>query len=192
MFAAVLLGVVALIAGALMIWARTRAAGRVILRGTGVAAVAAVVAFVLVPLLGLGYHEPLVLQGVGTMALAPKGLGDAGEGGAGGATCESVPDSSRVATVFGMDLGTIRAGDGEGTIRGGVQRMDDASGWSLGLLVDGGDIEGMPQPFWQGPVTVTLADDGMSGTAEFGPVSGAMDPWPNGWSGTLSWDCGEF
>jgi hypothetical protein len=103
-----------------------------------------------------------------------------------------VPDTRQVGTVFGMDLGAIRAGGGEGTLRGGVQRADGASGWSLELLVDGGDIEGMPQPFWQGPVTVTLADDGMSGTAEFGPVSGATDPWPNGWSGTLAWECPEF
>ena len=50
------------------------------------------------------------------MSLDPKGLGEAGEGGAGGATCESVPDSGRVGMLYGTDLGTIQAGDSKGTL----------------------------------------------------------------------------
>ncbi len=199
LMAAALLGIIALIAWALARWTKTQAAGRALLRGTGVAAATAAVAFVLVPVLSLGYHEPVTIRSEGTMSLEPAGLGDAGEGGSGGATCDSVPDTRELGAAFGMDLGTIWAGGIEGTLRGGVQRMDTTADWTLELLIDGGDLfdddgasKGVGQPFWQGPVTVDLADDGLSGTAEFGPVDGAMDPWPNGWSGTLTWECGEF
>jgi hypothetical protein len=149
--------------------------------------------------LGLGYRPPVVLSrsGVATLTLdetagfVPRGDAPV--------TCTSLPDSTAIGGVEGLDLGEL----GLGTFRGTVSHEADGPTGHIELFIDGADLaEGGPQPSWAGNVALRdLAPNRTAGTAAFEDLAyddpevskGAPvptgGPWPLTLSGTLHWDC---
>lgn len=150
------------------------------------------------------YHEAVVLHAPATMTLAmPPDVGTFVARGDGAATCDSMPDGRTVATITGLDLGTVRSGRLRGTLS---RSVEGSAGATAEFWIDGGSLpEGAYQPFWAGPVQIV--DSGVDGTIGHmafaalkreadssvkpgdSPASQAMDGWPATLSGTLSWTC---
>jgi hypothetical protein len=150
------------------------------------------------------HRDPVVLHAPATITLAmPADVGPFVARSDGGATCDSVPDGRTVATVTGLELGTVRSGTLRGTVTWSAEGSASAT---AEFWIDGGSLpEGAYQPFWGGPVQVVDggADGGVGHVAFVGlkreadpsvkpggnPASPAGDGWPGTLSGTVSWTC---
>lgn len=145
---------------------------------------------------GPGFHQPAGLTASGTATLELTG----GTGFApvtnGPIECSSGPDYMSPFVVEAHDLGEV----GGGTLRLSLTLFEgDGQDWTgdLELFLDfAGAALGSKQPSWEGSPSVTLADDQVSGTAEFHalPLDPGVDAsvraqWPASLSGKLTWHC---
>ena len=190
---AILLGLVALIAGSVLVATKIRhgdlgQAIRVVLATAGVLAAGAVAGGAAAVGFNGTYHAPVVQQSGGSIAVdlsstslvfVPRTDG--------GAMCTSEDDGPAVARVNALDLGEL----GPGTLRATLHVGNVRSEVTAELWIDGADIpEGGTQPFWRGPLRVIREEtEGASGQGEFAFTLPGGSPWPSTLTGSISWTC---
>ena len=142
-----------------------------------------------------GYREPVVLHAAGTTnaTLTDSGFAPATDG---QARCDSVAGGTAVSDVTAVALGDLRE---KGMLRAQFG-LSGQTGGQIELFVDAADSGGLEQPFWSGPVVLSAAADGATGTATFtnaaleagGKSAGAPAGWPPVLSGSITWTCASW
>jgi hypothetical protein len=155
---------------------------------------ATIVTVLAVPALGLGYTAPVSRQAAGTGAAVLDAAGfaptDDGE-----VTCQSMDDSTDVATITFYSFGELNGG----TVRSMVYLAGPEPGTGqIELIIDGADLpEGSGQPTWSGDAHLSLDEGGRSGSASFSGLPLRLDPpdaaptegWPATLTGDIHWRC---
>ena len=182
---------------------RPEGRGRVASRFSFAAAVllvaGAVGGYFAVPVFGLGYHPPVVLQARGEASATLEGAAAFEPREAGRADCQSVADGIDVEHIVALSLGTLN---------GSVLRAEitlpiaGISGSYLSLFVDAAHLpEGSMQPMWSSlEAQVDAATGGTSGSITFEDAPIREDPeldlpvgsWPPTLSGEIRWTCHDW
>ena len=159
----------------------------------------AIVGNVTAGLTGGLYRPEQILESSGTISLRLEGAADYVAAGESGATCTSVPDGLDVASVTGLELGTLGGRRLRGSVSLPFGYETDAR---AELWIDAADLpDGATQPAWSGVIAVSnRPGEDRPGLATFGPLALAHEPklppygeaFPEALSGGFEWSCAPF
>jgi len=149
--------------------------------------------------LGLGYHEPVLLESRGTANLSLDGIeGYVGRGDA-LAFCRSETDAENVAHLETNLVGNV----GTGMVAATLSLQPDSSDGrpEVQIAILPANKTQSSAAYWQGPADVVERLDGdRGGRIRFEGVpllpteegGGWPEVWPTELSGTLTWSCGDW
>ena len=178
---------------------RGRVAARYSFAAAGLLLASAAVGYGSVPVLDLGYHEPVILQARGEASLTLEGVPAFEPRDAGRADCQSVADGTDVERVVALSLGELNAN----VLRADITLpVAGTSGGAISLFVDAAHLpEGSVPPMWTAiEPEVDASSDGASGTVRFDMALIQEDPklglpqgsWPEMLVGGIHWRCGRW
>jgi hypothetical protein len=187
----VLIAVLVGVANSLRREGRGRVASRYSFATAGLLLAGAGSGFVAVPVLDIGYHEPVTLEARGEATVTLADVPEFVPRPAGRADCHSVPDGTDVAEVVALSLGELN---------GNVLRADIYGG-TISLFVDAAHLpEGSVPPMWTTAAEATTSSGATTGTVRFDDAPLRVDPelgrpvgtWPETLSGEVEWSCGPW